>query len=93
VEWLSQIVSIGIYDDDRSDISRLSPNDPPATKDFIQKHAMNWVESEKPVDTPVPKSDDGCPCVSSGHTKHEWTSESARESVFKFLNSKVATKL
>jgi len=66
----------------------VSPKDPPVVQNFIRKNAINWVQSDKPLDTPEPKDGDGCPCLSSGHTKHENTSASAIESVFKFLEAK-----
>ena len=59
-------------------------------RQFISKNAINWVSSENPLDTPEsPATADACACVSSGHPKHEHTSQSAIESVFKFLISKV----
>lgn len=64
--------------------------DPPHLQQFINKHAINWIQSEKPLDTPEKISSDGCPCVSSGVNKHELTSASAIESVFKFLESKTS---
>lgn len=56
---------------------------------FIQKRARNWVTSQKPLDTPVRKRDGDCLCVSAGHDTHEYTSGSAIESVFRYLNHKV----
>lgn len=69
-------------------VSSVLKKDSPKVKDFIRKHAINWVQSDKPLDTPE-HSGDGCKCLSSGHHKHEYTSASAIESVFKFLNSKL----
>jgi len=63
--------------------------DPRHIQTFINENAINWIQSDKPLDTPEKLSSDGCPCVSSGANKHELTSASAIESVFKFLESKV----
>jgi len=58
-------------------------------RNFLKENAVNWVQSEKPLDAPESSSYSGCTCVSSGHSKHEWTSASAIESVFKYLTSKL----
>ena len=68
----------------------VSPNDPPAVRKFVIKNAINWMQSDLPLDTPMKQPGEGCECVSAGHPKHEHTSQSAIESVFKFLNSKVS---
>jgi len=64
--------------------------DPPHLQKFINQNAINWIQSEKPLDTVEKMSSDGCPCLSSGCNKHELTSASAIESVFKFLDKKTA---
>jgi len=66
----------------------VSPRDGKATRAFIKNHAINWVRSDKPLDTPERGDKDDCPCISAGHEKHEYTSGCAIESVFKFLDSK-----
>jgi len=67
----------------------VSNRDTAAVRQFIKKNAINWVKSNKPLDAPERGSgEDGCPCVSAGHTKHEWTSGCCVESVFKFLDAK-----
>jgi hypothetical protein len=49
------------------DLNRCSPRDPTAVKKFLRKHAINWVQSDKPLDTPEPQSNsDDCLCLSSG---------------------------
>jgi len=85
-EVLSRLKAIAFTDS----VHWVSPKDPPAVQNFIRKHAINWVGSDEPLDTPEPKSGDGCPCISSGHPKHENTSASAIESVFKYLIAKTA---
>jgi hypothetical protein len=57
---------------------------------FIMEHAQNYVTSDEPLDTPIRRDSlmgekDGCPCVSAGHEKHEFTSGTAFPSVFPFL--------
>lgn len=63
---------------------------------FTQGHAQDWVQSDKPLDTPIREEafqgSAGCPCVSAGHTKHEYTSPAAIESVFAFLCKKLGSK-
>jgi len=66
-------------------------SDPPLVKQFVMQNAINWVTSDKPLDTELRVSPvSGCLCVSAGHEKHENTNESARTSVFTFLGKKVA---
>ena len=59
---------------------------------FTDGKAQNWVQSDKPLDTPIERTPlmraaatADCPCVSAGHTKHEYTSPAAIDSVFAFL--------
>jgi len=54
---------------------------------FLKKFAINFVASSTPLDTKVPERGEACPSISSGHEKHENTSQSAIVSVFKLLNS------
>ncbi|KAH8361915.1 UPF0528 protein CG10038 isoform X1 [Drosophila serrata] len=59
-----------------------------SNKDYLQSVACDWVTSKAPLDTPVSASKDGIRKVSAGHTKHEWTSYSAIDSIFKFMEEK-----
>eukprot|EP01155_Anaeramoeba_flamelloides_P049321 Anaeramoba_flamelloidesc41506_g2_i1.p1 GENE.c41506_g2_i1~~c41506_g2_i1.p1 ORF type:complete len:196 (-),score=35.75 c41506_g2_i1:338-886(-) len=52
---------------------------------WLYKHGRNWVTSISPLDTLVYKKREGTVCVSAGHTKHEWTSPSARTAIFDFF--------
>jgi hypothetical protein len=54
--------------------------------DLLKAIACNWVSSSQPLDTKLGGS--GIPKVSAGHPQHEWTSASAIDSVFKFLEEK-----
>jgi len=81
---LSKLKAIAFTDSVHSS----SPRDPTDVQKFLKKHAVNWVQSDKPLDTPMGEGE-GCKCVSAGHPKHEYTSPSAIESVFKFLATKV----
>lgn len=60
-------------------------------KAWLNANAKDWVASSLPLDAPVPSNRDnaGCECVSAGHTKHEWTSPCAVNSVFEFFRSRV----
>jgi hypothetical protein len=59
-------------------------------KEFLKNSAINWVKSDKPLDTKFEfRESAGCPEVSAGHTKHENTSSSCQVSLFKFLNEKL----
>jgi len=71
-------------------VHSVSPNDDIKIKTFLQNNAINWVTSDKPLDTPVNNlwKDSGCTLVSAGHPKHEFTSGTSITSVFKFINSK-----
>jgi hypothetical protein len=62
----------------------------PAKRAWLAGVLRNWVASDKPLDTPV---DPSLQEVSSGHTKHEYTSASCTESLFAFLDAKVAAWL
>jgi len=66
----------------------VSPRHPKATRAFVKAHAINWVRSEKRLDSPERSEKDDCKSVSAGHDKHEYTSGCAIESVFKFLDTK-----
>jgi len=74
----------------------LSPEDKKNTglMNFLHNRARNWVKSAAPVGnkvedlyTPVV----GCTCVSSGHEKHAFTSSSAFEDVFKFIEKQISS--
>ncbi|KAJ3157768.1 hypothetical protein HDU89_000146 [Geranomyces variabilis] len=55
---------------------------------WLKGVAVNWITSDEPLDSPLEWSSvsDGCPCVSAGHTKHEYTTVTAKESVFRHLD-------
>ncbi|KAI8908744.1 Arb2 domain-containing protein [Powellomyces hirtus] len=60
-------------------------------RSWLQKHAVNWVTSDEPLDTPVAwnQARDGCPLRSAGHVKHEYTTVTAQASVFNFLDARL----
>ena len=69
-------------------------DDPEAMLSFLGKHAIDWVASTDPLDTPQDPGDgfdgaakDPIRCLSAGHKKHEYTTGCAEESVFGFLLS------
>lgn len=51
--------------------------------------AVNWVTSQMPLDSIIERGSD-CPCRSAGVLKHELTSYSAKDSVFKFLRDRLS---
>ncbi|XP_030568158.1 FAM172 family protein homolog CG10038 isoform X2 [Drosophila novamexicana] len=64
---------------------------PPAgCQKYFLDVTCNWVSSNEPLDTDLTQGDaaENITCVSAGHPEHEWTSYSAIESVFKFLEKK-----
>ncbi|RUO96956.1 hypothetical protein BC936DRAFT_141211, partial [Jimgerdemannia flammicorona] len=56
-------------------------------KQWFSDNAINWIKSNKPLGAHEPSAERyfGCPCVSAGHPKHEYTSGTAFASVFNFL--------
>lgn len=63
-----------------------------AAANFLRKCARNWVSSDLPLDEeiePFP-GDDDVPQVSAGHIKHEHTSWSSFNSIFKFFKQKLS---
>jgi hypothetical protein len=73
-------------------VHSVSSSDPRPVQEFIVKNAINWVTSDRKLDTlERPASRYNCECRSAGHTKHENTSASCITSAFKFLADKVAS--
>ena len=89
-EVLSRIVALAMTDS----VHHQTMDDSPHAKAFVEDQAKvrNWVGSDKPLDTPEGVRDSGIFCVSSGHTEHEWTTCSARESLWPFLVSNIEEK-
>ncbi|GBP79900.1 UPF0528 protein CG10038 [Eumeta japonica] len=56
---------------------------------YLKKVAKNWVASNNPLDSPVSTPDHEIIRVSAGHPKHELTSYSCINSVFKFIEEKI----
>eukprot|EP00761_Pharyngomonas_kirbyi_P013580 gb/GECH01013609.1/.p1 GENE.gb/GECH01013609.1/~~gb/GECH01013609.1/.p1 ORF type:complete len:476 (+),score=138.88 gb/GECH01013609.1/:1-1428(+) len=54
-------------------------------KRYLKERTCNWIQSDQPLDTVMSENTEGCRCVSAGHTRHEYTSAAAIESVFGFL--------
>jgi len=89
-EVLSRIVALAMTDS----VHHQSMDDFPHAKAFIedQNKARNWVGSDKALDTPEGVGRSGIFCVSSGHREHEWTTCSARGSLWPFLVSNIEKK-
>ncbi len=72
-------------------VHSVMPSDPPAVKKFIVNKAINWVTSNKPLDTLLyDKTSTSCTLLSCGHEKHENSSSSCIESAFRFLEQCIA---
>jgi hypothetical protein len=66
------------------------PSEAPRVKGFLKNRCVNWVTSDTAVDTRLKeRASSGCPILSAGHTRHEFTTASARASVFNFLQERV----
>ena len=61
---------------------------PGNAKHVVLDIACNWISSSAALDTEIYAGEGEMLSVSAGHSKHEWTSYSAFESVFKFLEEK-----
>jgi len=83
--WLSRVKALAFTDSVHGE--RAMTGDRRLTSWFSSR-AINWVTSEKEVDTPL-ASDTTVPCVSAGHTSHENTSWSAFKSIFQFFKRKL----
>jgi len=79
-EFSSRVCGIAFTDSAHS-VGRLEPE----VSHYVQKRCRSWVTSDKPLDTKIAKPRYDCLCVSAGHTKHEYTSGYAVQSVFVFL--------
>jgi len=62
-------------------------------RDYLCEVTCDWVASSSPLDTPVSQSNKSIRKVSAGHTKHEWTSYSAIDSVFQFIEEKYEQRM
>ena len=67
-------------------INDLDRSDDALVKKIMQGRCINWVASHAPLDTPERGGRLGCRELSSGHVKHENTSESCRTSVFAYFD-------
>eukprot|EP01006_Ploeotia_vitrea_P027106 TRINITY_DN59973_c0_g1_i2.p1 TRINITY_DN59973_c0_g1~~TRINITY_DN59973_c0_g1_i2.p1 ORF type:complete len:383 (-),score=170.53 TRINITY_DN59973_c0_g1_i2:75-1223(-) len=80
-------------------------DDPKQVVTFLRNHCINWVRSDLPVGAkvepePIPESlrrlgysnEADCKLLSAGHHKHEFTSGTAIDSVFAFLQQKLDAK-
>ncbi|XP_067633433.1 FAM172 family protein homolog CG10038 [Eurosta solidaginis] len=61
---------------------------PVAAKKLVLDIACNWVSNAAPLDHEMYSGEGEMYSVSAGHKKHEWTSYSAFESVFRFVEDK-----
>ena len=71
-------------------VHSLNYDDESDLKKLLKEHSKNWVTSKEKLDTKLKFSQDqGCFCVSAGHTVHENTSSSCQSSVFKYLKEQI----
>lgn len=64
---------------------------PPAScKEYFVDVTRNWVACRDPLDTVKSQDPKGesIPAISAGHPEHEWSSYSAMESVFTYIEEK-----
>ncbi|EDV41954.2 uncharacterized protein Dana_GF17730, isoform A [Drosophila ananassae] len=59
-----------------------------SNKEYISEVACDWVTSKTPLGTAVLTTKGSIRKISAGHTKHEWTSYSAIDSIFKYIENK-----
>lgn len=57
---------------------------------LLRNISRNWVTSTSELNTELKSSASDIPKYSAGHTKHEWTSHSCIEALFKFFEEKYA---
>uniref|UniRef100_A0A8C6PD72 ARB2 cotranscriptional regulator A n=1 Tax=Nothobranchius furzeri TaxID=105023 RepID=A0A8C6PD72_NOTFU len=55
------------------------------TQDWIFQYCSNWVSSPEPLDTPLDSMLPDCPKVSAGTERHELTSWTSFDSIFRFF--------
>ncbi|KAL5003924.1 hypothetical protein ScPMuIL_017380 [Solemya velum] len=87
-----------LYRNEEQEMEAVFPKDNPRITDervldFYIKRAMNWASAFDPLDTPLKTSMDKCPTVSAGTDKHEYTSDSCKASVFKWLTEALEKRL
>eukprot|EP01130_Rhizamoeba_saxonica_P010068 TRINITY_DN4123_c0_g1_i1.p1 TRINITY_DN4123_c0_g1~~TRINITY_DN4123_c0_g1_i1.p1 ORF type:complete len:342 (+),score=60.13 TRINITY_DN4123_c0_g1_i1:47-1072(+) len=82
-EYLAKVISIAFTDSVHSPLGNESH-----TQAILEEKAKNWVTSNDILDTPVYTRKGDAQRVSAGHVRHEYTSASAIESVFAFLEER-----
>ncbi|XP_037954347.1 FAM172 family protein homolog CG10038 [Teleopsis dalmanni] len=61
---------------------------PSELQQLLSDKACNWVSSNQPLDKVLTTFKNDLPCRSAGHGQHEWTSYTAIDAVFKYLEEK-----
>uniref|UniRef100_A0AAQ4S8Y1 ARB2 cotranscriptional regulator A n=1 Tax=Gasterosteus aculeatus aculeatus TaxID=481459 RepID=A0AAQ4S8Y1_GASAC len=62
------------------------------TQDWMQQHCCNWVSSPEPLDTLLDPMLPDCPRVSAGTERHELTSWTSFNSIFRFFTAILEAK-
>ncbi|UJR38090.1 hypothetical protein I4U23_030770 [Adineta vaga] len=79
---LSKLLKIAFIDSTHF----LTPSDTNELRNFFQSNAIHFIASNKPMGQIIHNSPNLiCPEVSAGHSKHEYTSGSCIDGVFKFF--------
>jgi hypothetical protein len=55
----------------------------------LEKIALNFVASDKPLGTPIHQGQEAVSMVSAGHDTHQWTSHSAYKDLFEKMEHKL----
>ncbi|CAG8543770.1 23047_t:CDS:10 [Cetraspora pellucida] len=81
-EFKSRVAGVALADSVHS-ISMI----PSHSKSWFDKNVFNWIKSELPLNMKVPNTRIyyGCPCLSAGHSKHEYAAGTAIQSIFEYL--------
>ncbi|XP_047505932.1 FAM172 family protein homolog CG10038 isoform X1 [Pieris napi] len=59
--------------------------------DSLRKVSINWISNTSPLDTPMKTPEFEITRLSAGHPQHEMSSYASMDSVFKFIDSKLAS--
>jgi len=78
---MEKVTKIALTDSVHSEIPETE------VKEWFKDHALHWIQSSKPLDTPIYSLRAGCSCVSAGHPEHAWTTPSAKSSILKYFQS------
>ncbi|RHZ64211.1 hypothetical protein Glove_326g173 [Diversispora epigaea] len=89
-DFKSRVIAIALTDSVHS-----SSMVPINSRDWFKKISSNWIKSHEPLGNRIKEATRyyGCLCLSAGHPKHEYTSGTAIEHVFGFLQDRLEKKM